>query len=260
MVRLAANLSFLFTEVPFLERFEAAAAAGFAAVEYPFPYDTPVDALVGELRRHRLTQALINLPAGDWEGGERGIACHPDRIDEFKEGVEQAITYAKALNCPRLNCLAGVAPGGVPAERLQTTLAANLRYAGERMREAGLRLLVEAINTRDIPGFFLTTTAQARALSEEVGDGLLGIQYDAYHMQIMEGDLARTVEEHLDLIGHVQIADNPGRHEPGTGEVSYPFFLQRLDDIGYDGWVGCEYRPLTTTAAGLNWAAPYLTR
>lgn len=258
MVRLAANLNFLFTEAPFLDRFELAKRHGFEAVEYPFPYENPAEVLAERLREHGLTQALINLPAGDWAAGERGMACHPGRTEEFREGVAEAIRYARALDCPRANCLAGIPPEGVSTEEAVNALLENLEYAGQAFRDAGLQLLIEPINTRDIPGFFLNTSAQGLAVIEEIGDGLVGLQYDAYHMQIMEGDLARTVEDHLDVIGHIQIADNPGRHEPGTGEVNYDFFLNHLDAIGYEGWVGCEYAPATTTEAGLGWLAPYV--
>ncbi len=258
MVKLAANLNFLFTEVDFLDRFALAKRHGFEAVEYPFPYDNPEDELASRLDEHGLTQALINLPAGDWAAGDRGMACDPARVDEFREGVGAAIRYARALACPRANCLAGFAPAGASEATAQRTLVENLRYAGRAFRDAGLQLLVEPINTRDMPGFFVNTSAQTLALREDVGDGLVGLQYDAYHMQIMEGDLARTVEENLSVIGHIQIADNPGRHEPGTGEVNYQFFLEHLDTIGYDGWVGCEYAPATTTEAGLGWIRPYL--
>ena len=257
MARFAANLNFLFTEAPFPERFALAKRHGFEAVEYPFPYEHPAEELAERLREHGLTQALINLPAGDWAAGERGVACHPGREAEFREGVAAAIRYARALDCPRANCLAGILPAGVAPEEGWATLVANLRYAGAAFRKAGLQLLTEPINTRDIPGFFVNTSAQGLALREEVGGGLVGLQYDAYHMQIMEGDLARTVEEGLEAIGHIQIADNPGRHEPGTGEVNYAFFLRRLDAIGYAGWVGCEYTPATTTAAGLAWLNDY---
>ena len=258
MVKLAANLNFLFTEVHFLDRFALAKEHGFEAVEYPIPYDYPEDALAERLREHGLTQALINLPAGDWAAGERGLACHPDRTDEFREGVATAIRYAQALDCPRANCLAGIPPEDASTEDAVDALIENLAYAGRASREAGLQLLTEPINTRDIPGFFLNTSAQGLAVIEEIGDGLVGLQYDAYHMQIMEGDLARTVEENLEVIGHIQIADNPGRHEPGTGEVNYGFFLRHLDAIGYEEWVGCEYAPATTTEAGLGWLSDYV--
>jgi hydroxypyruvate isomerase len=257
MPRFAANLTMLFNEVEFLDRFEAAARAGFRGVEYLFPYAWPQEALVERLERHGLAQVLHNLPAGDWAAGERGIACHPDRVGEFQDGVGRAVEYARALRCPRVNCLVGIAPEGVPEERLRATLVANLRFAAAKLGEAGVRLLVEAINTRDIPGFWLCRTAQAVSILDEVGSPNLGLQYDAYHMQVMEGDLARTIQDHLPRIGHVQIADNPGRHEPGTGEIHYPYLFRHLDRLGYQGWVGCEYRPATTTEAGLGWLAPW---
>ena len=257
MTRFAANLNFLFTEAPFLDRFALARRHGFEAVEYPFPYEHDEAELAARLREHGLTQALINLPAGDWAAGERGIACDPKRMREFRASVDLAIRYAWALDCPRANCLAGIPPEGVTHEEAEATLVENLRFAGRSFREAGLQLLIEPINTRDVPGFFVNTSAQGLALMEAVGGGLVGLQYDAYHMQIMEGDLARTVEANLGVIGHVQIADNPGRHEPGTGEVNYGFFLRHLDAIGYEGWVGCEYAPAATTEAGLGWLAEY---
>ena len=258
-MRLAANLSMLFGEVDFLDRFEAAAAAGFRAVEFLFPYDYAPAELAERLHAHGLEQALFNLPAGDWSAGDRGLACLPDRVTEFREGVDRAIEYAAALRCPTVNGLAGVAPEGADPEQLTATLADNLAHAAGKLGEVGVRLVTEPINTIDIPGFFLTSTAQARKVIEDVPSGNVFIQYDAYHMQIMEGDLARTIEKNLDLIGHVQIADNPGRHEPGTGEINYSFLLKRLDELGYDGYVGAEYRPLGTTAEGLGWAKEYLS-
>jgi hydroxypyruvate isomerase len=260
MPRFAANLTMLFGERQFLDRFEAAAGAGFRGVEFLFPYDWPPAVLRERLERHALEQVLFNLPAGDWASGERGIACHPDRVGEFQDGLGRALEYAKALGCSRLNCLAGIAPPTVPAERLRETFVANLRFAATELGEAGIRLLVEPVNTRDIPGFWLCRTAQAMSILEEVGSPNLALQYDAYHMQIMEGDLARTLETNRARIGHVQIADNPGRHEPGTGEIHYPFLLAHLDRIGYTGWVGCEYKPATTTEAGLGWFAPWRDR
>ncbi len=257
MPRFAANLSMLFTEVDFLDRFAAAARAGFRAVEYLFPYPYPAEALVERLGRHRLEQVLHNLPAGDWVAGERGIACLPGRIGEFRDGVGQAVEYARALGCPRVNCLAGIAPAGVAPDVLRETLVSNLRFAARELERVGVELLVEAINTRDIPGFFLCRTSQGLSILDEVGSPNVKLQYDAYHMQVMEGDLARTVEAHLARIGHIQIADNPGRHEPGTGEIHYPFLFGHLDRIGYRGWVGCEYKPATTTEAGLGWFEPW---
>ena len=253
MPRLAANLSMLFTEEPFLERFAAAAAAGFRGVEYLFPYEHPAETLAAELQRHGLEQVLFNLPAGDWGAGERGIACHPDRVEEFRAGVDQAIAYARVLGNPRVNCLAGITPKNADPEQVERTLVANLAYAAERLQGAGIRLLVEMINTRDIPGFHLNRSAQALALREKVGSANLFLQYDIYHMQIMEGDLARSLESHLALIDHVQLADNPGRHEPGTGEINYRFLFEHLQRIGYQGWIGCEYKPAQDTRSGLAW-------
>lgn len=253
MPRFAANLTMLYGEHPFLSRFAAAAADGFSAVEYLFPYDHPKEAIAERLRDTGLRQVLFNLPAGNWAAGERGIACLPDRIGEFREGVARAIDYASALGCSQLNCLAGIAPAGSPRPVLHRTLVENLRHAASELAEAGIRLLIEPINTRDIPGFYLTSTAQAEQLIEEVGADNLFIQYDLYHMQIMQGDLAETFLRLKDRIAHIQIADNPGRHEPGTGEVNYPFLFGFLDDKGYAGWIGCEYRPAGKTSEGLGW-------
>ncbi|WP_268800942.1 hydroxypyruvate isomerase [Pseudomonas huanghezhanensis] len=253
MPRLCANLSMLFTELPFLQRFEAAARAGFSGVEYLFPYDFSSAQIKAELEANGLTQVLFNLPAGDWANGERGIACHPDRVEEFRAGVDLAIAYAKVLENTQVNCLAGIRPHGPDEQQLETTLVGNLRYAADRLQAEGIDLVMEMINTRDIPGFYLTHTRQALAIREKVGSRNLSLQYDIYHMQIMEGDLARTMEEHLPAIRHVQLADNPGRHEPGTGEINYPFLFEHLDRLGYRGWIGCEYKPLTTTQAGLGW-------
>lgn len=253
MPRFCANLSMLFTEVDFLERFAAAAQAGFSGVEYLFPYDYPAEELKARLDANGLTQVLFNLPAGDWAAGERGIACHPERVEEFRQGVEQAIAYARVLGNTQVNCLAGIRPQGHDCASVRQTFVDNLRYAADRLEAAGITLVMEMINTRDIPGFYLNNTAQALELRAAVGSANLQLQYDIYHMQIMEGDLARTLEENLAVIRHVQLADNPGRHEPGTGEINYRFLFEHLDRIGYAGWVGCEYKPLTTTEAGLGW-------
>ena len=253
MPRFAANLTMLFTEVPFLDRFARAAEAGFEGVEFLFPYDHPAREIRRRLDEHRLYLVLHNLPAGDWAAGERGIACHPDRAAEFRDGVGIALRYARELGVNQLNCLAGKAPAGVPAAQLRETLVANLRYAAAHLREEGMNLLVEPINTFDIPGFHLCRTRQALDLIEEVGAANLRLQYDVYHAQRMEGELASTLEKELPRIGHVQIADNPGRHEPGTGEINYQFLFRHLDRIGYSGWVGCEYKPATSTEAGLDW-------
>ena len=256
MPKFAANLSMLFVELPFLDRFEAASAAGFEGVEYLFPYDFEVEALTSRLRRFGLTQVLHNLPAGDWAKGERGIACLPGREEEFRDGVDRAVRYATALGCRQVNCLAGIAPEGTDRRVLNATLLGNLRYAAARLSEAGIGLLIEPVNTRDIPGFFLRDTRQARTIITEGDIDNLQIQYDVYHMQVMEGDLARTIKANLDLIGHVQIADNPGRNEPGTGEINYEFLFGYLDKVGYRGWVGCEYKPKGATLEGLKWMPP----
>ncbi|NOI74301.1 hydroxypyruvate isomerase [Vibrio coralliilyticus] len=257
MAKFAANLSMLFTEVDFLERFDAAAQAGFSGVEYLFPYAFDAEQIKQKLDQNNLTQVLFNLPAGDWDAGDRGIACDPSRIEEFQSGVALAIQYAKVLGNTQVNCLAGIIPAGVSQQDAHAAFVINLRYAAQALQEAGLRLVIEAINTRDIPGFFLNTTEQAKAVIKEVGSDNLFIQYDIYHMQIMEGDLAPTMSANIGQIAHVQLADNPGRHEPGTGEINYPFVLKHLDELGYQGWVGCEYKPKTTTTEGLDWLNLY---
>jgi len=247
----------LFTEQAFLQRFAAARHAGFTGVEYLFPYEFSSAQLKAELDRNGLTQVLFNLPAGDWAKGERGIACHPDRIEEFRAGVNLAIAYAQVLGNTRINCLAGISPEGVEDELIESTFVDNLKYAANKLQAVGIGLVIEMINTRDIPGFYLNTTRQALAIRDKVGSPNLALQYDIYHMQIMEGDLAHTLETHLPSIQHVQLADNPGRHEPGTGEINYHFLFEHLDSIGYQGWVGCEYKPLTTTEAGLGCLKTY---
>ena len=253
MPKFAANLSMLFTEVDFLDRFQAAAEAGFKGVEYLFPYDFEAAEIKRRLDDNGLTQVLFNLPAGDWAAGERGIACHPDRIAEFREGVERAIAYARVLGNTQVNCLAGIQPEGVSDAEARQTLVENLRYAADKLADADILLIAEPINTRDIPGFFLNRTEQALQIFDEVGSDNLKLQYDIYHMQIMEGDLAPTIETHFDRIAHVQIADNPGRHEPGTGEINYPFLFAHLDRLGYQGWIGAEYKPAGRTQEGLGW-------
>jgi hydroxypyruvate isomerase len=258
MPRFCANLTLLYNEYDFVERFAIAAQAGFKGVEYLFPYEHDAGRLSEQLQKHGLTQVLHNLPAGKWEKGERGIACHPDRVGEFQDGVGLAIRYASALGCKQLNCLAGLSPADVPEERQRTTLVANLKFAALKLKEAGIKLLIEPINTRDIPGFYLTHSRQALGIIDEVASDNLFLQYDIYHMQIMEGDLARTIEANLARIPHMQLADNPGRNEPGTGEINYPFLFDLVDRLGYRGWIGCEYKPKTTTEAGLGWILPYL--
>ena len=253
MPKFAANLTMLFTEHAFLDRFEAAAKAGFKAVEFLFPYAWTAEEIKQRLDANGLTLVLHNLPAGDWDAGERGIACHPDRVSEFRDGVGKAIAYAKVLGVGQLNCLVGKAPAGVPEDLLRQTVIENLRFAAAELQKAGLRLLIEPINTFDIPDFYLSRTVQAIEILDEVGADNAFVQYDIYHAQRMEGELANTAQKHLARIGHVQLADNPGRNEPGTGEINYAFLFTHLDRIGYDGWIGCEYKPTATTEAGLGW-------
>lgn len=253
MTVFAANLSMLFTEAPFIERFGRAARAGFTQVECQFPYEATPQAIQAELQAHGLSLILHNLPAGNWAGGERGIACHPDRVEEFKRGVDQAITYATALGVKKINCLAGIKPASVSDEQARATLVSNLRHAAQKLAAHGIDLLIEPINTFDIPGFFVSTTAQGVAILDEVGASNAYIQYDVYHMQRMEGELAGTINRYLARIGHIQIADNPGRNEPGTGEIGWAHLFRMIDASAYRGWVGCEYKPAGETVAGLAW-------
>lgn len=258
MPRLAANLSLLFPEIDFPSRFAAAARAGFRDVEYQFPYAWAAADVADRARAAGVEVVLHNLPAGDFAKGDRGIACLPDRIDEFREGVARAITYAKAVNCPRLNCLAGVIPPDAPRAGYFETLVENLAFAAAQLKSAGIALMVEACNTRSVPGFFLHNTAQVIEAIDATGSDNAFLQYDIFHMQIMEGDLARTIERLLPRIGHLQLADVPDRHEPGTGEINYPWLLEAIDRMGYSGAIGCEYNPRADTVAGLVWARPYL--
>jgi hydroxypyruvate isomerase len=253
MPKFAANLTMLFNEVPFLDRFAAAADAGFNAVEFLFPYPYRAAELAGRLEQNRLKLVLHNLPAGNWEAGERGIACLPDRIGEFQEGVGRAIDYAKALKVPQLNCLVGIPGPGVDAGRAHATMVDNLRFAAGALKQEGIKLLVEPCNSYDIPGFALNRSSEALDVIRAVSSDNLFLQYDIYHMQRMEGELAATIEKNLASIAHIQLADNPGRNEPGTGEINYPFLFNLLDSLGYEGYIGCEYKPRTTTVAGLDW-------
>jgi hydroxypyruvate isomerase len=253
MPQFAANLTMLFNEVPFIDRFERASKAGFKAVEFLFPYAHTALEIKQQLDQHQLKLVLHNLPAGDWDAGERGIACLPDRVEEFRSGVAKAIEYAKVLGVPQLNCLAGKTPAGVDSKLLHATFVENLRYAAAELKKANLNLLIEPINTFDIPGFFLNTTKQASDILADVGASNLFIQYDIYHAQRMEGEIASTIEKNLSKIAHIQLADNPGRNEPGTGEINYAFLFKFLDRIGYQGWIGCEYKPASNTEAGLAW-------
>jgi len=259
MPKLAANISLLFPQLPFVERFAAAARAGFRYVEYQFPYPFGSAAeIAGHARAAGVEVVLHNLPGGDAAKGDRGITCQPERMNEFREGVERAIEYAKAAGCPRLNTLAGIAPAGAPREKLRETLVENLRFAAARCKAAGLTLLTEPCNTRTIPGFFLNTSKEGIDAIDAAGADNLLLQYDVFHMQIVEGDLAKTIERLLPRIGHIQIADVPGRNEPGTGEVNFGWLLPHIDALGYRGWIGAEYIPKGDTVQGLSWAAPYL--
>ncbi len=259
MPKLAANLSLLFADRPFLDRFAAAARAGFRYVEYQFPYASGTPAQVaGAARGAGVEVVLHNLPAGDAAKGDRGIACLPGRRAEFREGVERAIEYAKAAGCPRMNCLAGVPVGGLSREAALETLVENVAHAAARLAAAGMDLMLEPINPRTVPGFLVNTSRDAVAVLDASGAKNAYVQYDLFHMQIVEGDLAKTIERLLPRIGHMQLADVPGRHEPGTGEVSFAWLLPEIDRLGYSGWIGCEYNPLRGTIEGLGWAKPWL--
>lgn len=253
MPRFCPNLTMLYGEHAFLDRFAAARADGFEAVEFQFPYAFPAAEIAKRLTDNGLKLVLHNIPSGNWEGGDRGVAIFPDRVQEFRDGVKRAVDYAGAFGCTQLNCLAGTLPMGADRARAQETLVENLRFAAETLKAAGIRLLIEAVNTRDVPGFYVTHTAQTAMLIEAIGADNAFIQYDVYHMQVMEGDLTPTIERHFARIGHIQIADTPGRHEPGTGEINYPFLFDRLDAMGYAGWIGAEYKPAGATSAGLGW-------
>jgi hydroxypyruvate isomerase len=260
MPRFSANLSMLYPEHPFIERFAAAAADGFRAVEYVGAYDVAPTELRRILDAYRLTQALFNMPAGDWAAGERGIASHPDRRAEFRDAVETTIAYARATECTAVNCLAGILPDGLKREDAETVLVENLRYAAPRLGAAGVRLLVEPINPRDIPGFLINATSDYERIAARVADDNLYLQFDFYHVQVVEGDLLRRFERLLPRIAHVQVADNPGRHEPGSGEINYPNIFAAIDRLGYAGWVGAEYRPDGATSAGLGWYESWKNR
>jgi hydroxypyruvate isomerase len=258
MPKLAANLSMLFREHAFPDRFAAAARAGFRAVEFQFPYEWHETALSRAARDADLLVVLHNLPAGDTASGELGIACLPGREQEFRDGVERALRYARAFDCSRLNCLAGIAPAGIERDRLAETLANNLRFAARRLAAEGIELMVEPVNTRTVPGFFLSGSRDALAIIDAAGEPNIRLQYDIFHMQVMEGDLSSRIEALLPRIGHMQLADSPGRNEPGTGEINFSNLLAHIDRVGYEGWVGCEYHPARDTLSSLGWARPYL--
>ncbi len=253
MPRFCANLSMLYTEHEFLDRFAAAAKDGFKGIEYHFPYAYPKDQILEKLKAHRQVQVLFNLPPGNWEKGERGLACLPGRVGEFQEGVGKALDYARTLGCRQLNCLAGIVPADARSDSVHQTFIDNLKFAAQAAAAEKVRLLVEPINQYDMPGFYLCGVGMARWIIDEVGSNNLFIQYDLYHQQRSEGELVANFQRHQDHIKHIQLADNPGRHEPGTGEINYPYVFTEIDVAGYEGWVGCEYKPKGKTSDGLGW-------
>jgi len=256
MPRFAANLTMLFNEVPFLERFGAAAEAGFRGVEFLFPYDYPAEAIAGQLEDHGLQQALFNLPPGIWDAGERGLAALPDRRGEFQDSVEIALDYARTLHCPTLHVMAGLVVEEKHRSTMRETYIDNLRFVADACAADNISVVIEPLNDRDVPGYFLPHVDTAAEIIATVERPNIGLQFDFYHVQIMDGDLARRLERHHDVTRHVQIAGVPDRHEPDVGEVAYSYLFELLDKLGYAGWVGCEYRPKSTTTAGLGWLLP----
>ncbi len=257
MPQFAANLGFLFQEVDLLERYNAAARVGFRGVETPFPYSIPPEALAARLQSCGIEQVLCNLPPGDWAAGERGFGAVPGREKAFAESLEQALTYTRVLSCPRLHAMAGIPPAGASRESCEAVFIRNLRWAAETLKPHGIQLVIEPINSRDMPGYFLNTADHAHHIIEHVGSDNLLLQMDLYHCQVMRGDLAEQIRAHFAVIGHFQIAGNPGRHEPDAGEIHYPYLFDLIDALGYTGWIGCEYHPRQETVAGLGWAHPY---
>lgn len=260
MPTFAANLSFLFQEVEFLDRFKAAARAGFRGVEYLFPYDFAAEALAERLKAFDLKQVLFNLPPGAWAAGERGMAALPGREAAFEESVEQALAYARMLECGQVHAMAGIPPAEAPREICEAVYIRNLSLAADKLKRHGIRLLIEPLNSRDVPGYFLNTVGQARRIIEQAGSDNLFLQMDLYHCQIVEGDLAEKIKASFGVIRHFQVAGVPGRHEPDVGEINYQYLFDLMDELGYTGWVGCEYRPKAGTVAGLGWARRYGVR
>lgn len=257
MPRFCANIGFLFPDLPFLDRFAAAAKAGFAAVEYAAPYEYPAAELRARLTDNGLAQVLINSPAGNRAAGERGFACLPGRQADFRDGVAQALDYAAALDCKLVHVMAGAPPQGVARDTALALYAVNLAWAAERAASAGIRLVIEPLNPNDAPGYLLSTQEQGAAIVEAIGRDRVGLQFDIYHCQTAQGGVAARLETLLPVIGHIQLADVPGRHEPGTGEIAWDYLFRRIDELGYAGWIGCEYAPLGDTAAGLAWRRRY---
>ncbi|WP_186231445.1 2-oxo-tetronate isomerase [Burkholderia gladioli] len=258
MPRFAANLSMMYTEHPFLERFAAAARDGFRAVEYLFPYDFAADELKARLADAGLVQALFNAPPGDWAAGERGFASLPGREDEFRRAFDTALDYARVLGNDKLHVMAGLLPAGADRARHREVYLRNLAHAAEAARAAGVLVVIEPINTRDMPGYFLNRQDDAQAICRDVGAPNLSVQFDCYHCQIVEGDIAMKLKRDFAGIGHIQVAAVPERHEPDLGELNYPYLFELIDTLGYDGWIGCEYRPKAGTSEGLGWLRPYL--
>ena len=257
MPRLAANLSMMFNEVPFLDRFDAAAKAGFKAVEFLFPYEYKPADLRTRLDAAGLQQVLFNMPPGDWANGERGLASLPGRAQEFRDNVKIALDYATTLGCPLIHCMAGIPAAGTSPVTAAALFASNLAWAGEQAKSAGVRLAIEPINHRDMPGYHLNTMAQGAAVVDAIGLDRIGLQFDVYHCQTTEGDITKRLERFLPVVVHMQIADVPARNEPGTGEIGWEYVFRRIDELGYKGWVGCEYRPAGNTVAGLSWRARF---
>jgi hydroxypyruvate isomerase len=253
MPKLAANISMMFTELPFLDRIDASAAAGFKAVEFLFPYEYRADEIAARVKANGVANVLFNAPPGHWAQGERGIAALPGREQEFRDGIARAIDYAKVLGTPNIHVMAGVLEADADADECLSVYRRNLKYAAAQCEPEGVNILIEPINNRDMPGYLLNRQAQAHQIRAAVGAPNLKVQMDFYHAQIMEGDIAMTFKKYQDHVGHIQIAGVPERHEPDTGEVNYAWLFRLLDDLGYEGWVGCEYRPAGTTLEGLGW-------
>ena len=260
MPKFAANLSMMFNEVPFLDRFKAASQAGFDAVEFLFPYEHPAEVIAKTANDAGVQIVLFNMPAGNWAAGERGLTGLPGREQEFRDGVEMAIEYAERLGVTQIHAMAGVAPGGADRSACRETLISNLKYAAQKLAEKNRTVLLEAINSRDIPGFIVATQKESYEVLQAVNAPNLKMQMDLYHMQVTEGDLAMSLKKYAASCGHIQIAGCPERNEPDTGEVRYEYLFRLLDQIGYDGWIGCEYRPAGQTTDGLSWFHAERTR
>jgi hydroxypyruvate isomerase len=258
MAKFAANLTMLFTDVPFLERFERAYDAGFKAVEFLFPYAFEASILAEKLQQYKFEQALFNMPPGDWDAGERGFAAIPGREVEFQQSVKTALIYAKALNCKKVHAMSGLVDQRFSLEQHTETFINNIRFAADAFAEHGIELMIEPLNTRDVPHYFIAHQRQAAELIRQVERANVKLQLDLYHAQIMDGDLTNLIHDLADITGHIQIASVPSRNEPFTGEINYPYLFNVLDVSGYDGWIGCEYNPKNKTEDGLHWVTPYL--